>query len=161
MPDCLLLFLHYYSSSLYRGLLDWAPRDYMAEMLAPIAQMMMADARREVHPILSIRYGDSGRHQAFLPEPVWDERETEIHERTGLSQSLGWIEEGTGRDNEALAPSDIRVHGIQMVSLTAINTGRTVWWDDHPADRNPFNPENRHRFLELLGPSPDTDSESN
>lgn len=47
-----------------------------------------------------------------------------------------------------------------MISLTAINLGKTAWWDDLPPDQNPFNPDNRDRMVELFRGLKDSDIDS-
>lgn len=37
-----------------------------------------------------------------------------------------------------------------MISLTAVMSDRRRWYDDLPADQNPFNPDNRDIILELM-----------
>lgn len=47
-----------------------------------------------------------------------------------------------------------------MISMTAINAGGMRWWDDHPTDQTPFNPENSHRIVNLLGLYADSEDDS-
>lgn len=49
------------------------------------AQMMMVVKRRKVHPMLSMRYGGGDSPQTFIPELMWNKRETDIFEEVGLS----------------------------------------------------------------------------
>ena len=67
---------------------------------------------------------------------------------------LGWIMEGASLDNKPIGPSDMRISGMMNISLTTINAGKTMWWDDHPAEHHPFNPKNRHRVVEMLEADP-------
>ena len=52
--------------------------------------------------------------------------------------------------NIPMGPTDIRNTNARMISPTAVMSDKRQWYDDLPADRNPYNPENRSRILELM-----------
>ncbi|CAF9907398.1 MAG: hypothetical protein ALECFALPRED_003318 [Alectoria fallacina] len=98
----------------------------MSPLFGPISQMITTRGRRTRQPILTIRYGHGDVAYQFEPEPMWNETETKVYGRTGLPEALGWIMEGTNSDNTPLQSSDMRVRGMTNLTLTAINTGKTM-----------------------------------
>ena len=71
-------------------------------------------------------------------------------DKCGLQQASAWIYEGAVLSNAPMKPTDVRNANAKMISLTAVISDRRHWYDDLPADRNPYNPDNRDRILELL-----------
>ena len=74
---------------------------------------------------------------------VWD--------KCRLQQALAWMYEGAVLSNAPIGPTDVRNANAQMINITAVTSDGRQWFDDLPADQNPFNPDNRDRALELMG----------
>ena len=118
-------------------------------ILPATAQMMLTE-EREAHPVHTVRWCNGEVKWSLMPEPTPDEQTMKAWEICGLQQALAWIYEGAVLSNTPMGPTDLRNANAMIISPTAVMNGRRQWYDDLPADRNPYNPENRSRISELM-----------
>ncbi|KAF6238656.1 hypothetical protein HO173_003162 [Letharia columbiana] len=114
--------------------IDWAPSRYIASQFGAIAQMMTVSARRERHPVITIRYGDAGGQGA--PPLEIEGGGHNFLNNIGILSALSWIHATAALNNTPIKPSDGRARGFQIINLAAVHSGVTQWWDE-----NHFNPE--------------------